>query len=110
MGSAIGFVESGEHDRTVAHPAGVLTGVSLVFGPAGPSRLVLDKIDLTVRDGEFLCIVGPSGCGKTTLLRLIAGLLWPTAGELICNGEPILGPARDREIVFQDYGKALLPW
>jgi NitT/TauT family transport system ATP-binding protein len=105
--SAIDLVESSERGSSSAQPAVILKGVSLAFGAGRP---VLDNIDLAVSDGEFFCIVGPSGCGKTTLLRLIAGLLRPTAGELICKGEPIRGPARDRAIVFQDYGKALLPW
>jgi NitT/TauT family transport system ATP-binding protein len=87
-------------------PAVVLSGVSIQYG----GRHVLQNIDLAVSEGEFLCIVGASGCGKTTLLRLIAGLVPPSAGTLICNGAPIGGPARDRAIVFQDYGKALLPW
>jgi NitT/TauT family transport system ATP-binding protein len=73
-------------------------------------RTVLDHIDIAVADGEFLCIVGPSGCGKTTLLRLFAGLVRPTAGDIIAEGKKVLGPSRERAIVFQDYGRSLLPW
>jgi len=80
--------------------------LSAAFG----SHLVLDRIDLDVADGEFLSIVGPSGCGKTTLLRLLAGLLQPSAGELLAEGKPIHGPSRERAIVFQDYSRSLLPW
>jgi NitT/TauT family transport system ATP-binding protein len=71
---------------------------------------VLENIDFDVAEGEFLCIVGPSGCGKTTLLRLLAGLLRASEGDILFQGQPITGPARDRAIVFQDYSKALLPW
>ena len=81
-------------------------GLSMAFG----SHLVLDRIDLDVADGEFLSIVGPSGCGKTTLLRLLAGLVQPTGGEILAAGKPILGPSRERAIVFQDYSRSLLPW
>jgi NitT/TauT family transport system ATP-binding protein len=74
------------------------------------AHLVLDHIDLSVADGEFLSIVGPSGCGKTTLLRLLAGLMPASSGELFAEGKPITGPSRDRAIVFQDYSRSLLPW
>ena len=73
-------------------------------------RLVLDHIDLAVAEGEFLCIVGPSGCGKTTLLRLFAGLVPPASGEILAEGVVVAGPSRGRAIVFQDYGRSLLPW
>src|ERR1700744_3070447 len=74
------------------------------------THLVLDNIDLSVADGEFLSIVGPSGCGKTTLLRLLAGFIPPTSGEIFAEGKPINGPSRERAIVFQDYSRSLLPW
>ena len=80
--------------------------LSMSFG----THLVLDRIDLTVADGEFLSIVGPSGCGKTTLLRLLAGLTSPSSGEILAEGKRITGPSRDRAIVFQDYSRSLLPW
>jgi NitT/TauT family transport system ATP-binding protein len=81
-------------------------GLTVAFG----SHVVLDSIDLSLAEGEFLCMVGPSGCGKTTLLRVVAGLLPPTAGEVRFDGRPIAGPSRERAIIFQDYGRSLLPW
>jgi NitT/TauT family transport system ATP-binding protein len=81
-------------------------GLTMRFG----AKLVLDQIDIAVGEGEFLCIVGPSGCGKTTLLRLFAGLVPPSAGEILAGGQRVLGPSRERAIVFQDYGRSLLPW
>ena len=68
----------------------------------------LSAVSLTVTAGEFICVVGPSGCGKTTLLRLVAGLLFPTSGAALIDGRPITGPAADRGIVFQQ--PALYPW
>ncbi|MBX3014802.1 MAG: ABC transporter ATP-binding protein [Caldilineaceae bacterium] len=68
----------------------------------------LADVSLTVTAGEFICVVGPSGCGKTTLLRIVAGLLFPTSGAALMDGQPIVGPAADRGIVFQQ--PALYPW
>jgi NitT/TauT family transport system ATP-binding protein len=76
----------------------------------GPARrfTALDDITLDVKSGEFLALVGPSGCGKSTLLDLLGGLETPTSGRILLDGRPILGPARDRGIVFQQC--ALFPW
>ena len=74
------------------------------------NRKILEGVDLEIMRGEIVCLVGPSGCGKTTALRVATGLLAPTGGAVAFDGAPILGPRRDVAIVFQDYGKALLPW
>ncbi len=73
-------------------------------------RPIVQQIEFAVGRGEFVCVIGASGCGKTTLLRLLAGLLSPTRGRVRLNGEPVSGPSRDVAFVFQDYGRALLPW
>jgi NitT/TauT family transport system ATP-binding protein len=91
-----------------AGPAVCLRDVSLTF--ASMARPVLEHVSFDIRDGEFLSIVGPSGCGKTTLLRMLAGLVRPSLGEITFDGQPITGPSRERAIVFQDYTNALLPW
>ena len=91
---------------TPAAPVIEFENVSLSLG----GRPILEDINLTVAKGEFVCVVGPSGCGKTTMLRMVAGLLRPGGGEVRYQRKPILGPRPDVAIVFQDYGKALLPW
>ena len=68
----------------------------------------LENIDLTINDGEFVCIVGPSGCGKSTLLNILAGLDKPTEGEIFLNGHEVDGTGPDRIMVFQE--NALFPW
>jgi NitT/TauT family transport system ATP-binding protein len=84
--------------------------VSLSYGEGKGARQILDNINLTIGSGEFVSIIGPSGCGKTTLLRLMGGLVRPSAGTILFEGTEIKGPSRQRAVVFQDYGKALLPW
>ena len=69
---------------------------------------ILKDIDLTIYEGEFLSVVGPSGCGKTTLLRMLAGLDFPSSGNITENGMPVEGPNPDRGFVFQQY--SLFPW
>lgn len=83
-----------------------LHDVSITLG----GRPILEKISLAVPAGEFLSIIGASGSGKTTLLRLIAGLWQPTSGTVRVAGSLVAAPSRDVAIVFQDYGRALLPW
>jgi ABC-type nitrate/sulfonate/bicarbonate transport system ATPase subunit len=74
----------------------------------GTRRLVLDGISFSIDAGELVSLIGPSGCGKSTLLRLIAGLDFPDAGELLVGEEKILGPSAERGLVFQDPN--LFPW
>ena len=75
---------------------------------SGAQLLALDRIDLDVHPGEFLCIVGPSGCGKSTLLHLIAALQKPTSGRIAIDGESVTAPGTDRILIFQEHG--LFPW
>ena len=74
----------------------------------GDQVRVLERIDMQVRQGEFVCIVGPSGCGKSTLLNIIAGFLGHTKGEAIVEGNPVSGPDPRRIFVFQENG--VFPW
>lgn len=86
----------------------VVRNLCLTF-PDGETGLdVLEDISFSVRSEEFVCLIGPSGSGKSTLLRVLAGLLMPTSGEVIFEGEPLIGPRREIGFVFQKAN--LMPW
>ncbi len=83
-----------------------LVGVSKRFGDV----VAVDGVDLTIPGGSYCCLLGPSGCGKTTLLRIIAGHEMPSAGDVLIDGDSVIGmPARSRPtaMMFQSY--ALFP-
>ncbi len=83
-------------------------GVGKTYELNGQKIEALRDANLTVRKGEFVCLIGASGCGKSTLLRIVAGFEAPTAGKALMWDKPVGGPAPDRGMVFQDYG--LFPW
>jgi NitT/TauT family transport system ATP-binding protein len=70
--------------------------------------VALGGVDVHVDTGEMVSLVGTSGCGKSTLLRIVAGLETPTSGDVLVDGEPVIGPGPDRGMVFQGY--SLFPW
>ena len=70
--------------------------------------VVLEDVNLTLREGELVALLGRSGSGKSTLLRIVAGLLRPTSGTVTWQGRPLLGPAKGVAMVFQSF--ALFPW
>ncbi len=72
--------------------------------------LALRDVTVSVRRGQFVSIVGPSGCGKTTLLSCIAGLRSKSAGRVLLNGAEVAGPPKEMALIFQEYGRTLLPW
>lgn len=74
----------------------------------GAEVLAIDGLSLSIAEGEFVAIVGPSGCGKTTFLECLDGLLPITGGEIRLDGNPVVGPGRDRAVAFQSPN--LLPW
>jgi nitrate ABC transporter ATP-binding subunit len=87
----------------------IVDGVSKIYPlPKGGSYTVLEDVNLTINQGEFICVIGHSGCGKTTLLNMVSGFAKPTHGSVRLHGTPIAKPGPDRMVVFQGY--ALLPW
>jgi nitrate/nitrite transport system ATP-binding protein len=85
-----------------------LEGVGKRFAAGGGQATVFEDLWLSMRRGEFTCIIGHSGCGKTTLLNILAGLERPSAGAVIVDNQEISGPSLDRAVIFQSH--ALLPW
>ncbi|WP_219500648.1 ABC transporter ATP-binding protein [Nonomuraea ceibae] len=76
----------------------------------GRSVEAIRSLTFEVAAGELVCVVGPSGCGKTTLLRMVAGLLPASTGEVRLDGVPVTGPPPRMAVVFQEYGRSLFPW
>jgi NitT/TauT family transport system ATP-binding protein len=86
----------------------VVEGLRMEYRQPGGRLSVLDGLTFQVAEGEFLCLIGSSGCGKTTLLRLVAGLEQPTAGQVYLAGEKVDRPHRAVGIVFQQ--PTLMAW
>lgn len=89
-------------------PAVECVAVNKIFKGKGYETHVLDNIDLSVANNEFVVILGPGQAGKTTLFRLIAGLHLPTSGQIYINGKEVKGPGRHVGVVFQRY--MVFPW
>jgi len=101
-------LESQTSQPKTGNPFLVIEDVSKVYPtPDGPYT-VLEGVNLTVYEGEFVCLIGHSGCGKSTLLNMVAGFSRPTHGEVRLQSKRITQPGPDRMMVFQNY--ALLPW
>jgi nitrate/nitrite transport system ATP-binding protein len=81
---------------------------NMSFKTGRATFVALKDINVSIREGEFVTLIGHSGCGKSTLLNMVAGLLQPTSGVLLCAGREIAGPGPDRGVVFQNH--SLLPW
>jgi NitT/TauT family transport system ATP-binding protein len=82
--------------------------VTVTYPRRGGDVTALDDVSIAVDKGQFVSIVGASGCGKSTLLNVVGGLVPPSDGEVLLNGEAIDGPGADRGMVFQSY--TLYPW
>jgi NitT/TauT family transport system ATP-binding protein len=89
-------------------PELVIEHLSKTYDNGRQPHVVLDDLNFTVDQGEFLSIIGPSGCGKTTLLNIIAGFTVSSRGRIMTGDIPVTGPGPERAFVFQSY--ALFPW
>jgi NitT/TauT family transport system ATP-binding protein len=85
-----------------------LVDVRKQFNRAGSTVHALERVDLSVPKGQFVCVVGASGSGKSTLLSIVAGLTAPSHGTVRLDGRPVTGPGPDRGLVFQS--GAVFPW
>lgn len=85
-----------------------IKNLSKIFEDKNQKLEVLNDINITITEGEFISILGSSGCGKSTLLRIIAGLETNYSGAVLLDGEPITKPSVDKGFVFQDH--RLFPW
>jgi NitT/TauT family transport system ATP-binding protein len=85
-----------------------IRGLSLTYAGTNRSVDAIRSLSLSIAEGEFVSIVGPSGCGKSSLLKIVYGLIPPTAGTASLAGRPIDGPRPDLGMVFQ--APVLLPW
>jgi NitT/TauT family transport system ATP-binding protein len=80
------------------------------YGSGAKTTHAIADVSFTVEEREFVCVVGPSGCGKTTLLKCVGGLLRPSTGEVVLRGKRITSPPEEMALVFQEYGRSLMPW
>jgi NitT/TauT family transport system ATP-binding protein len=87
-----------------------INGLGKTYGTGDKATHAVGDVSFSVEDGEFVCVVGPSGCGKTTLLKCIGGLLQPSHGEVVLRGERVTAPPEEMALVFQEYGRSLMPW
>jgi NitT/TauT family transport system ATP-binding protein len=107
METSLGSAAQAAEGATTAE-AGNIVEVRGITKYYGADVHALEKIVLGIPVGQMTTFLGPSGCGKTTLLKIVAGLLEPTEGEVLVKGAPVSGPGPERAFVFQDF--ALLPW
>jgi NitT/TauT family transport system ATP-binding protein len=95
-------------DRADSHPILQVSHLTTIFPDGNSGLKALDDISFSVHHEQFICVLGPSGCGKTTLLRVVAGLLHPTRGEILFANSPINTPPKKVGMVFQKAN--LMPW
>ena len=79
-----------------------------IYTTAKGELVALKNVNFKTHRREFVCVIGPSGCGKSTLIRILAGLESHSSGDVLLDNKPVIGPGRDRGMVFQSY--TLFPW
>lgn len=101
---------TGERQASGRDPVLSVQGLAKSYPTAAGARTILADVGFDVERGAVATIVGPSGAGKTTLLRCMAGLLAPSAGQVLLDGAPVTEPPPQLAVVFQDYSRSLMPW
>ena len=103
------IVSTKSRKRKAAMSGLSIQNISMRFDlPNGDWVQALKDVTLDLKAGELMSVLGPSGCGKTTLLNIVAGFLAPTQGEILLNGEKVVGPSAERGMEFQQ--GALFEW
>ena len=87
-----------------------IAGLGKTYGFGDSAVTAIADIGFDVGARQLVCVVGPSGCGKTTMLRCVSGLLAPSTGEVRVRGRQVTSPPPEMALVFQDYGRSLMPW
>lgn len=96
------------NDSQKIDPLISVRGVEKTFQTPRGAMRVVNNVSLDINPGEFITLIGPSGCGKTTILNMIAGFIFPDAGSISLEGDPIAGPDKRCGVIFQEYG--VFPW
>jgi NitT/TauT family transport system ATP-binding protein len=107
MTTRLKLISSGP-ESLVEPPVLEISRLKMVFRVNNTYLNVLESIDFSAKQGEFICILGRSGCGKTTLLKIAAGFISPSSGAVRIGGKTVTSPGPDRCVVFQE--DALFPW
>ena len=87
-----------------------IRNVGKTYGTGAKATHAIADVSFAVQDRELVCVVGPSGCGKTTLLKCVGGLLRASSGQVLLRGKRVTSPPEEMALVFQDYGRSLMPW
>jgi NitT/TauT family transport system ATP-binding protein len=95
-------------EANVANSKIILRHIDKIYKMKNSTFTAIEDVTIDIQDNDFVCIVGPSGCGKSTLLHMLAGLDFPTSGEIMVNDSKVTAPGADRGMVFQSY--TLFPW
>jgi NitT/TauT family transport system ATP-binding protein len=108
MSSTLHVVSRPKDSHAIKDPLLTITDLGLIFKTNSTPLTALQDVSFTVQPAEVLCLLGPSGCGKTTLLKVLAGFLKPSSGQVLVHGKRVTAPGPERCVVFQE--DALFPW
>ncbi len=108
MSSTLHVVSRPKDSHVLKDPLLEINNLDLIFNTNSTALTALQDVSFAVQPAEMLCLLGPSGCGKTTLLKVLAGFIQPSAGQVLVHGKQVTAPGPERCVVFQE--DALFPW